>query len=243
MARCRSIEAFEISHSRGVAALGIANFGVCRRGRLAVRASTMVHFCLLECLPTGAVPASIDMNERTVPRRGPVQASPANKLRMGFFNPLLGGQNDRTVVDVDSSVMVEVVHHAISVVIDENVGGVPIHVPAEAGPAGSFAARRVVLRRAKSTHDVDPLGVDPVLLEIRKNQLELVDESGGQHEIFRPDIRLIVGQEVSELEMLTDRGVLISGVTSMNPAGLAYRSGGAFAGPFAPFSEGQLPIR
>jgi len=51
-----------------------------------------------------------------------------------------------------------------------------------------------------------------------------------------------VREEIAELEVLADRVFKFCGVTSMKPAGLAYRSL-VPRRPSAPDSDGQLPIR
>src|SRR5205085_427184 len=112
------------------------------------------HVASSEFLPAGPVPARVDVNERSVPGSGAIQASTAYQLRISPLDSLLCVEDDPGVVDIDAAVMVEVVHDAVGVVVDEDVRRVAIHVAAESGASARFAAGRVVLRSPETAHDV-----------------------------------------------------------------------------------------
>src|SRR4051812_14401246 len=100
---------------------------------LAVSQSALFHIASSVFLPAGPVPARIDVNERSVPRGRSIQASATHEIGICPLHPLLGLQNHPRVVDVDLAVMVEVVHGPVAVIVDEDVAGVAVHVPAEVG--------------------------------------------------------------------------------------------------------------
>jgi len=50
-----------------------------------------------------------------------------------------------------------------------------------------------------------------VFLEVCDDQLELVEKRFLQNDVLRPDVVLIMGEEIAKLEMLRDSRVLICG--------------------------------
>src|SRR5690349_24957837 len=80
---------------------------------------------------------------------------------------------------------------------------------AERRAASRIAPANVVLRRTKAAHHVHARRRVAVLLEILQHQLELVDESQIEHQVLRPDVLLIVCEEIAESEVVRYRRVLI----------------------------------
>src|SRR5258708_25599891 len=93
--------------------------------------------------------------------------------------------DDPGVLDVDAPVMVEVVHDAIAVIVDEDVRRVAVHVSAETGSTGWIATASVVLRPAESPHHVHTVDANSVRLEIPQHQLPFGHVSPLQHEGIR----------------------------------------------------------
>src|SRR5687768_8465886 len=83
--------------------------------------------------PAGAIPAAVDVYERSVPAASDVNAYSTHKFRVVPFDPLGRGGDHPGIPDVDPAVPVEVIHRAIPVVVDEDVGGVAVHMAAQAG--------------------------------------------------------------------------------------------------------------
>src|SRR5688500_556649 len=120
-----------------------------------------------------------------------------------------GRLDDLAVLDVDLAVTVEVVHPTVPIIVDENVGGVTVHVATEARTPRGTAPSRVVLRRAKPTHYGGTVRRVTPLLEVEEHELELVHEPHVQHEILRPNVLLPLGQKVSQREMVGHRCVSV----------------------------------
>src|SRR5207302_6135445 len=104
------------------------------------------------------------MDERSVPGGRGIDARAADELGMRRLDTVDGRQNDPRIVDGDPTVMVQVAHLPRTRVVDEDVGGVAIHVPAVFRPAPRIPASVVVLRRAKSAHHMHSMYVDAVRL-------------------------------------------------------------------------------
>src|SRR6202022_3472868 len=102
-------------------------------------------------------------------------------------------------------------HLPVPVVIDVDVVGVAVHMPAKRGATSRVASAGVVLGRSKATQDTDTGRIDPVLLEVLEHELVLVDQSHIDDDVFGPDVLLIVRQKVLELEVLRELGVLVLG--------------------------------
>ena len=130
---------------------------------------------------------------------------PADQAGCSLFDAVDRGKNDLGVLDVQLAVVVEVVHPAVAIVVDEDVGRVAVHVSAERRAAARITAADVVLRRTESAHDVHAARRIAVLLEVLQHQLELVDEPQIEHEVLRPDVLLIVREEVAEREVVRQR--------------------------------------
>ena len=142
-----------------------------------------------------------------MPGPGWIDACPTDKLGMGGLHPVNCGFDDLAVLHSDMAVMVEVVHDAVVVAVDEYVGRVAVHVTAECGTPLRIAPAGVVPRSAEAAHDPDPADVDAVSGQVLENELELIHELELEDEILRPDVRLIVSEEVTEHEVLGDVGI------------------------------------
>ena len=80
---------------------------------------------------------------------------------------------------------------------------------AEVCPASDVAAVDVVVRRTEAAHDCEvPHGMSH-RLQLLNGQLELVEQLGVQQQVFRPDVLLVMRQEILEAEMLAHVGVLV----------------------------------
>src|SRR5690349_9851755 len=101
------------------------------------------------------------MNERSVPGLRWIHACAADELGMGRLHAVYSLADDPCVVDRVSTVMVEVVHHAVVIAVDEDVRGISIHMPAQSGTATRVAPALVVLRRPESAHHRHTGHVDP----------------------------------------------------------------------------------
>src|SRR6266700_7771330 len=75
---------------------------------------------------------------------------------------------------------------------------------AEVGSTGRVTAVHVVIRRSESTHDREMPHRMARRLELLDRELQLVDQFGIQQKIFRPDVGLILGQKIAQLEVCRD---------------------------------------
>src|SRR5690242_1518680 len=157
--------------------------------------------------PPRPIAPCVDVNERSVPGPGWIDACPADELGMGGFHPVYSGLDDFAVSNSDVAVMVEVVHDTVVVAVQKDVRGIPEHVPAECGTSLGVAAAGVVLRGAEAAHDADAADVNTVRGKVLKHKLELVDELELQDKVLGPDVWLIMREKVAELEVLRDVGV------------------------------------
>src|SRR5688500_8093204 len=91
--------------------------------------------------------ADVDVRERAARAHRRIEARAAGQLGMSLFHALDGAQDRVGVTQVDAAIVVEVVHAAIVVHVDDHVGGIAILVPARA--RGALADTVVVLWRAE----------------------------------------------------------------------------------------------
>ena len=110
--------------------------------------------------------------------------------------------NDLGICNIHAPVVIQVVHLAVAVVVDEDVVGVPVHVAAQSCASAGVSPASVVLRGPESAQDPHPVGIDAVLLEILKDQLVLVDHFHVDDDVFRPNTLLVVRKKILELEVL-----------------------------------------
>ena len=110
----------------------------------------------------------------------------------------------------DLAVVVEVVHHAVVIAVDVDVRRVAVHVTAEVGSARRCCRRpSLYCGVRKPLITLHAAHVDAVRLQVAQHELELVDVPHLQHEVLRPDVRLVVREEVAKLEVLGDAGVRV----------------------------------
>src|SRR6266568_5611317 len=107
--------------------------------------------------PAGPIAPHVHVRERPVAAAGRIDPHAAGQRRIPGLDPLRRPRDHLGVGGIDPAVAVQVVHHAVAVVVHEDVGGVAVHVPAEAGPPGRVAAAVVVDGGAKTAHDLHAL--------------------------------------------------------------------------------------
>src|SRR6266550_7729919 len=110
--------------------------------------------------PTRAISTCVDVNERSVPGPSRIDPCPANKLRMSGLDPIDSCLDDLAIIDADPVILIEIIHETVVIAVDEDVRRVAIHMTAECGASLGITARRVVLRRPESAHDVYAADVD-----------------------------------------------------------------------------------
>src|SRR4030095_106358 len=104
--------------------------------------------------PASSIASHVNVNERSVPAFRRIHACPAYQPRVFALHTIDCGEDHLAVPDIELPVVVEVVHPAIAVVIDEDVGRVAVHMATQRRAPAWISARHVVLRRTKSTHDL-----------------------------------------------------------------------------------------
>jgi hypothetical protein len=119
--------------------------------------------------------------------------------------------NNLGICNIHAPVVIQVVHLPVAVIIDEDVVGISVHMAAEGCPASGVASARIVLGCPEAAHDSDASRIYPVLLEILEDELVLVHQLHVDDDVFGPDVLLIVRQEVLELEVLGELGILVLG--------------------------------
>src|SRR2546423_6509691 len=134
------------------------------------------------------------------------------------LDAVYGGQYDLSICNIHAPVVIQVVHLPVSVVVDEDVVGIAIHMAAERRPSPRIPAAGVVLRSSKPAHYPDAPNVGAVLLEVSQDELVLVDDFHIHDNVFRPDVGLIVGKEILKLYVLRELCVLILGGHLDEPA-------------------------
>src|SRR4030095_772064 len=105
---------------------------------------------------------------------GLVDAHAADQGGIARLHPLHGGGEHFRVLGVDAAVAVDVVHAPVAVVVHEHVRGIPVHVPAQVGPALGVAPAHVVARGAETAHHLHVLHLDPARLQVADGHVELV---------------------------------------------------------------------
>ena len=70
------------------------------------------------------------MGERSVRPRGSVDADAAGEIRMTTLHALCRREDYLRIAMIDPPIAIEVVHPAVTVVVDEDVGGVAVLMPA-----------------------------------------------------------------------------------------------------------------
>src|SRR5476651_2116571 len=150
------------------------------------------------------------MGEWTTAAGVGVEASASDELGIAGLDTLDSIQDHLHIREVDFSVAVEVRHLAVPFLVDVDVGGVSELVPAIAG-ASLAADIEVVDRRSEARANPQTLGVHAVIVQILDHQLELVEEWLAENDVLGPYIRLAVGNEIPQSEMLGHPRVFIVG--------------------------------
>src|SRR5687767_7821252 len=103
---------------------GCSRFGVVRCSSCPTAVISPVIMILRLRSPTRPVPARVDVSKGAVGGVRPVHTYPAYQRRMCPFDALGRGTNELCISNVDPAIPVQVVHAAVSVVVDVDVGGV-----------------------------------------------------------------------------------------------------------------------
>src|SRR6266542_2868730 len=101
-------------------------------------------------LPSRATSANVDVRERTAWAAGVIKADTANEVGILALHALNRGQNHTRIRKTYASVAVQVIHSAVAVVVDNDVGSIAELVPAVASPSALVAKCEVVLRRPEA---------------------------------------------------------------------------------------------
>src|SRR4051812_43496032 len=160
--------------------------------------------------PARAPSTHVDVRERTVCARRAIDTNAAGQFRMLPFDVFDRLQDHLRVARIDPAVVIEIGHAAASV-IDVDVSGIAVHVPAQLSASADATTVSVVPGSAGATHHDHPLYVDAVLLEMSDDELQLVDEVLVENHVLRPHVALIVGEEVREAKVLRDLHALVLG--------------------------------
>ena len=150
------------------------------------------------------------MGKRAAAARVRIESCASDQFRIAGLHSLDRIEDHLHIREVDSTVSVQVRHFAVAVLIDENVGGIAELVSAIARTPLS-TDRKVVRRCPEPRPDSHALGVNAVIVEILDHQLELVEKWLAEHHVLRPNLFLVVGNEIPESEMLRHPGVFILG--------------------------------
>src|SRR5262249_23281105 len=96
--------------------------------------------------PSGAKAAHVNVSERPMSATCGIDANAAYERGVLSLHAIGRLLNDFGVARIDASVMVEVIHRAVAVVVDEDVRRVAVHVAAQVRATGGVAAVHVVSR-------------------------------------------------------------------------------------------------
>src|SRR5690606_38258169 len=156
--------------------------------------------------PPCARATCVHVDERRVCTVGGVGPDSTHERWILPLHSFSGLHDDPRVSQVYAAVSIQVVHPADVPVVHEDIRRIAVLMTAVGRTP--FTAS-VVLRRAETGHYVKALCVVPHLAQLHEHELQLVDKVHTEHKVLRPDIRLVLGQEVAELEVLRQGGVSI----------------------------------
>src|SRR5687768_17429708 len=142
------------------------------------------------------------MSEWAVGRSARIHADSPYQRRMCRFDAVGGLLYHPGVANVHLSVAIQVIHVAVSVVVDEDVGCVTIHMAAQGGASTRVPAAHVVLWRAETAHDGYAVSANSVRAQIVEDQLHLVHELHLHDDVLWPHRLLVVRKEVLQLEVI-----------------------------------------
>src|SRR6267378_583192 len=160
--------------------------------------------------PPSADTAHIDVDERPTATGVRIEAGAAYQLRIACLDPLDCIQHHLDVREVYLPVPIQVRHLAVPFLVDIDIGGIAELVPAIAG-ASLAADGEVVGRGSEPRANPHTLCVHAVVVEVVDHQLELVQQRLAENDVLRPDVFLVVGDEVPQPEMLGDPCVFVLG--------------------------------
>src|SRR4051812_14268503 len=142
--------------------------------------------------PASGVASRVYMGKGPVRRRARIYPAPSYQRRVCPLDAIYRVLNDFGICNIHAPVVIEVVHRAVSVVVDEYVVGIAVHMAAQGGASPWVAAPGVVLRCAEPAHDSDTGGIDSVVLQVLEHQLVLVDQLHVDDDVLWPDVLLVV---------------------------------------------------
>src|SRR6476469_3622687 len=71
--------------------------------------------------PARAEAARVDVDGRTVPTRRDVDSRAADELRVLALDAIDRGEDDLRITDVDATIVAQIIHHSVAVVVDEDI--------------------------------------------------------------------------------------------------------------------------
>ena len=110
---------------------------------------------------------------------------------MLLLDPLHRPQNHLRVAEIEPAITIEIVHASVAVRIDDDVCGITVLMSTRPRCTLRDVAV-VVVRLTKSTQHAHAIRLHPMLGEIGKHELELVDQRLLQHDELRPDVALVM---------------------------------------------------
>src|SRR3954464_2593852 len=161
--------------------------------------------------PASGIASRIYMGERPVCRRAGIYAAPSYQRRVCPLDAIDRILNDFGICNIHAPVVIQVVHLAITIVVDEDVIGIAVHVSAERRASSRVPSAGVVLGGSETAHHANPIGIDAQFGQLRQHQFVLVDHLHVYNDVLWPHVLLIVRQEVFELEVLRELSVLVFG--------------------------------
>src|SRR5881398_3700868 len=103
--------------------------------------------------PASGVASRVDMGERPVRGRAGIYAAPSYQRRVCPLDAIDRVKYHFGICNIHAPVVIQVVHLPISIVVDEDVVSIPIHMSAQGGAAAGIASGGVVLRRSESAQN------------------------------------------------------------------------------------------
>ena len=94
--------------------------------------------------PARAISSDVDVRERPVGARCAIHANAAHQILVLPLHLLHRVQNHSRVPIIDASIVVQIIHAAVAIVVDEDIGRVPVHVATDLRASPSLAAARAL---------------------------------------------------------------------------------------------------
>jgi len=159
--------------------------------------------------PAGALSANVDVGKWAGRSARGIQPDTADKIGIRTLDSLDSRQHDPSVGEVHAAVVIDVVHTAVLVGVDDDIRSVTKLMTAVQRPPALGAEPKVVVGCAKSGEHVHSGGANSVSLEVLDDELQLVEKRLAQNDVLGPHICLVVREEVVKLKMLRDAHVFI----------------------------------